>query len=193
MDNRDEAPRELQETFRQEREERDLEAMKESSAGTTVAPRRRLPLPRGRALAWLIALVALTVIATPLVIAGATFVQSSGIADSVRTFCVDLTDQNYTAAYGLLSHRMAQSVSQAQFANEVQSAHLASCTLNSGWGRYTNNYNISGNRATVRVVFDYADASGNLTTSSDGAMALINEDGGWHVDEIGGLNLGAFQ
>ncbi len=32
MDNRDEALRELQETFRQEREERDLEAMKESSA-----------------------------------------------------------------------------------------------------------------------------------------------------------------
>lgn len=184
MDSQDEAARRLRETFQRERDERALEAQRESIAGTTTKPRRRLPLPRDRAVAWLIALVALAAISTPLVITGADFLQRFNISNTVHIFCSAVTDENYPAAYRVLSHRARQAVSESEFADAVQGVQLVACSANED----SESYRLSGNLATVTVTYVYADTSGS-STRDYGTMALVSENGGWYIDDMEGIDL----
>lgn len=182
MDNQDEALRRLRQTYERERAERALEAQTGAIAGTAAKPGRRLPRPSRRALRWLIALVVLAAIATPLVMVGTSYVQRLSAADTASTFCADLTKHNYTAAYGMLSHRVRQARSETQFANDVRSGHLISCDISNSNEQVV----VSGNLATVPVSYVFSDASGASAVSDP--MGLVSENGGWRVDAIDWFN-----
>lgn len=179
MNDQDEALRRLQQTFQREREDRELEAHAETLAATATKPRRRFPLSRSRLLVAAIALLVVIAIAIPLIIAVASIEQRSSIADSVQMFCTDLTDHNDAAAYGMLSHREQQAWSESTFSDAVRSAHLSSCYLSASDAQLV----VSGNMATVPVNYVYSDATGSSTDLSD-TMALVNENGAWHVDSV---------
>lgn len=178
MDTQDEALRRLGETFQREREERDLEAHTETLASVATKPRRRFPLSRGRLLVAALALLVVVAIAIPLTMAIASIEQRSSIADSAQAFCTDLTDHNDTAAYGMLSHRERQAWSESTFSDAVRSARLTSCYISTSDAPLV----VSGNAAMVPVTYVYSDAAGS-STSSD-TMALVNENGAWHVDSV---------
>lgn len=176
MENGDEALRHLRERFEHEREERELAARSETLTTTATRSRLRL-LPLGRRIrGWLIALVVLAAIAIPLAIVGANVAQRLSIANSVTTFCNDIADQSYSAAYGMLSHQAQQGLSESLFADELRSANLTSCNLPQSGGQLA----VSGNLATVTVDYAYADGT-NTTSISSGTMLLVNENGGWRV------------
>ncbi|HEX6799752.1 MAG TPA: hypothetical protein VF116_18730 [Ktedonobacterales bacterium] len=179
MNDQDEALRRLQKTFQRERTERELEAHTETLAGTAAKPRRRFPLSRGRLLVAAVALLVVVAIAIPVIMAVASLEQRSSIADSAQAFCTDLTDHNDTAAYGMLSHREREAWSESTFSDAVRSAHLTSCYVSTSNEPLV----VSGNAATVPVNYVYSDAAGSSTSTSD-TMALIYENGAWHIDSV---------
>lgn len=119
---------------------------------------------------------------------GASYVQRFRVAYTVNTFCADLADQSYNAAYGLLSQRARQTMSESRLADDVRGGHLTSCTISQGTMMY-GNIVISGNLATVTVTYVYSDASdASGATAAGGVMALVNENGGWRVDSFDWVN-----
>ena len=131
-----------------------------------------------------VALIVAAAIAIPNITAVASIEQRSSIADSVQTFCTDLADHNDAAAYGMPSHRERQAWPQGVFSDAVRSVHLSSCYVSSPDAQLV----VSGNAASVQVTYVYSEASGG-SASSDGTMALVNENGGWRVDTVDWINL----
>jgi hypothetical protein len=172
------ARRALAESFRRERAEMEARAAAD--------PRRDKPArwrPSGRMIAGLVILLVVAAIAVPVVIVGGATLQRLQIEDSVKQFCGAEAAGDYTAAYQLLSRRARAKLSQDQFAATLQQADLLGCAVDEGGLRFS----VRGNQAEVHVALLIGDGTDSTGQEVGGTMTLMNEDGGWHIDLIGGF------
>jgi hypothetical protein len=172
MDQQEAARKALAESFRRERTQLD--------AAERANPPKEWPkwLPRGRALGWSIAILALALVAVPLVIVGGHLMQSFQIADTVRQFCAAEGGQDYTAAYGYLSADDKARTSLQEFTTLSKASSIIACSLDQKviWAE------VRDNHVAIRVSFVIPSDDSGDTQSADGTITLVNEGGSWRID-----------
>jgi len=105
------------------------------------------------------------------------------MTDTIKQFCSDEGNGNYSAAYQLVSARVRQTMSENAFETASRQSHLAACSL----AQNGESAKIADNRSTVAVTYFMATGDTTSATESTGAMTLVRENGGWRIDHVTGV------
>lgn len=113
----------------------------------------------------------------------------SAASVAARSFCADITAQNYSAAYDLLSTNYQKTVSSSDFASannlrDKLSGAVQSCPIPTGGP------DVSAGVNTVTLFVSFTRPNPTPTTAS-GSITLIKQGGQWKLDKIDDALLGA--
>ncbi|MEO7001431.1 MAG: hypothetical protein ABI068_06490, partial [Ktedonobacterales bacterium] len=110
-----------------------------------------------------------------------TLAPAVGSGTTVATFCVGEESQNYTSAYGELSHNLQSQISLATFTTDNQQfdstkGPVTNCQVNSRGAS-----SASGSRYTFTL-----DVTRDSTNSSNysGSITVIKDGNNWRIDQI---------
>lgn len=166
MDEEQQAQQALKEMFRHDRAE-----------VAAHPPRKARLRDSSRVLAWVVGIVIFAVIVLP--IAFVVIYPRFGPVDTMNSFCLAESNGQYAQAYALLSQPAQKHESLATFTQSSRNYGLEACSVKGGIP-----FIFGGTQATLNVNYTfYLGAS----TSSDGTMTFLRENGQWRVDSTSPL------